>query len=61
MAASVDAGPRWRNVRMELDGVLQRADDVAILTYRARADRGEDERYRALLLPGTLSRLEAPS
>lgn len=41
---------------MELDGVLQPADDIAILTYRARADRGEDERYRALVSSGYVRR-----
>lgn len=48
IAASVEDGPRWQNVQMDLEGAHQPTGDMAILTYRASADRG-DESYRALI------------
>ncbi|MGE0397455.1 MAG: hypothetical protein AB7T06_12085 [Kofleriaceae bacterium] len=49
VAASVEGGPRWRDLEMELQGLLTPTETVAILTYRARAVRGNDERYSALV------------
>lgn len=56
IAASVDAGERWRNVDLDVVGLLQPTDEVAILTYRASAVRGEEERYRALVSSGYVRR-----
>lgn len=52
--ATPDEGQRgdpteWRDVEFEIEGFLGPKATVAILTYRARATRGDDERYRALV------------
>ncbi len=49
LAGTVASGPRWRDLEIEVKGLIQPLDDVAILTYEASALRGEDERYRALV------------
>ena len=41
--------PRWRNVLIDVKGLIQPAPGVAILTYEATADRDEDEHYEALV------------
>lgn len=49
VAATVKDGPRWRDLELDVQGVVTPTDDVAILTYRASAVRGSDERYRAVI------------
>lgn len=49
VAGMVQDSERWRNLDMEVEGVLQPTTNIAILTYRARAVRGEDEPYHALV------------
>lgn len=49
VAGMVEDSERWRDLDMEVQGVLQPAPNMAILTYRARAVRGEDEPYQALV------------
>lgn len=50
IAGSVGDGPRWRDLEIEPQGLVQPTGDVALLTYRARAVRGsEGETYRALV------------
>lgn len=49
IARTLDGGERWRDLEMEVVGVLQPAPDVAILTYRASAVRGTTETYHALV------------
>ena len=58
IAASVDNGEggRWREVLIELEGLLQPRRDVALLTYRASAVRGEHERYQARVSSGYVRR-----
>jgi hypothetical protein len=48
VARTVEGEERWRDLEMQVVGVLQPTPDVAILTYRARAVRGE-RHYRALV------------
>jgi hypothetical protein len=49
IAAMVKKGdPHWRNLIIELKGLLEPAPGVAILTYEASADRAEDEHYEAI-------------
>jgi hypothetical protein len=56
VAGTVEGTPRWRDIDIEVEGVLQPTDDVALLTYRARAVRGENERYGALISSGYVRR-----
>jgi hypothetical protein len=50
-------GDRWRNVDIELEGMLQPTDDVTILTYRVSAIRGSaDEPYNARVSSGYVNR-----
>ncbi|MDX1631481.1 MAG: nuclear transport factor 2 family protein [Thermoanaerobaculia bacterium] len=56
VASSVEEGERWREVELEVEGILEPAPDVALLIYRASAVRGEDETYRALVSSGYVKR-----
>lgn len=56
VAASVKDGPRWKDLEIEVEGFLTPTPDVAILTYRASANRGEGEHYRALVSSGYVRR-----
>lgn len=56
VAGTVEGGPRWRDLEIDVEGLLQPTGDVALLTYRASARRGEDERYRALVGSGYVRR-----
>lgn len=56
VVATVAHGPRWRELEIDVQGLIQPASDVAIFTYRASAVRGDDERYRALVGSGYVRR-----
>lgn len=56
IAATVGEGPRWRDLEIQVDGLIQPTGDVAILTYRASAVRGEGENYRAVVSSGYVRR-----
>lgn len=56
IADSVAAGPRWRDLEIEVKGLIQPHDDVVLITYRARAARGQSERYQALVSSGYVRR-----
>lgn len=47
VAKQVEAAPRWRDLEMEVEGVVRPTQKVAILTYRARAVRGDGDPYHA--------------
>lgn len=49
VARTVQDGERWRDLDIEVVGLLQPTQDVAILTYGAHAIRGETEAYHALV------------
>ena len=55
VAGMVEGGPRWRDLELEVEGLLQPTDEVAILSYRASAVR-EGDRYRALVSSGYVRR-----
>ena len=57
IAAQADA-QRWRNVHLEVEGFLQPADDVAILTCRASAARASGEPYEARVSSGYVKRTD---
>jgi hypothetical protein len=52
----VKDGPRWRDVRMQVKGVLEPSPGVALLTYEANATRAEGEPYAALVSSGYVRR-----
>ena len=52
VAGTVTDGPRWRDVEIDVEGLLEPTADTAVLTYRASARRGESESYRALVSSG---------
>jgi hypothetical protein len=56
VAKSVTDGERWRDVQMDVEGLLAPSDNIALLTYRASAVRGADEKYRALVSSGYVKR-----
>ena len=57
VAGTVEGAPRWKELEIDVEGLLQPTPDVAILTYRASASRGEeDEPYRALISSGYVKR-----
>ena len=56
VAAAVGEGDRWRDLKVEPEGLIQPTRDVALLTYRAAAVRGERERYHALVSSGYVRR-----
>lgn len=55
IAGTVEDEERWRNLEVDVQGLVRPTDDVALLTYRADATRGE-ERYRALVSSGYIRR-----
>lgn len=59
VAGTVEGAPRWKDLEMEVEGLLQPTPDIAILTYRASAVRGEDETYQALISSGYVKRQDA--
>lgn len=56
VAATVGEGDRWRDLEIDVEGLIQPSDRVVLLTYRARAVRGDDEVYRALVSSGYVER-----
>lgn len=54
VADQVD-GNRWRDLDIDVEGFLQPTDDVALVTYRASAVRG-DEPYEARVSSGYVRR-----
>ncbi|HEX2165555.1 MAG TPA: nuclear transport factor 2 family protein [Thermoanaerobaculia bacterium] len=55
VAGMVEGGPRWRELELEPVALLQPADGVAFLSYRARAER-DGQRHRALVGSGYVRR-----
>lgn len=49
VASTVEGADRWRDLDVQVEGVVQPTPDVALLTYRASAVRGEGDRYEALV------------
>jgi hypothetical protein len=59
VAGTVEGAPRWKDLELQVEGLIQPTPDIAILTYRASAVRGadgSDERYRALISSGYVKR-----
>jgi hypothetical protein len=47
---------RWRNLEIELKGIVEPADDVVLVSYEARAARENGEPYKALVSSGYVRR-----
>lgn len=58
VVASVEEGPRWRDLEMDVQGWIEPAEDIVLVTYRARATRGDDH-YHALVSSGYVRRDDA--
>jgi hypothetical protein len=56
IAKTVGDSSRWKSLKLELKGTLSPSNDVAMLTYRATATRGSDEKYTALVSSGYVQR-----
>lgn len=55
IASQADA-ERWQRVDMDVEGYLEPTDDVALLTYRANAVRGNGQPYEARVSSGYVHR-----
>lgn len=58
LAETARDGNRWRDLRIDVKGVIEPADGVLILTYEARAVRTGGEPYAALVSTGYVKRAE---
>jgi hypothetical protein len=47
---------RWQRIDMDVEGYLEPTEDVALLTYRASAVRGNGEPYEARVSSGYVRR-----
>jgi hypothetical protein len=56
LADTAKDGNRWKALEIELKGTLQPSNDVAMLTYEARATRANGEAYAALVSTGYVRR-----
>ncbi len=56
VANQVNGSPRWKELEMEVEGVMRPTEHVTILTYRASAVRGDGNRYHALASSGYVRR-----
>jgi hypothetical protein len=56
VAATAKDGNRWKRLDIELKGLIEPADDVAILSYEAHATRSNGEPYSALVSTGYAKR-----
>lgn len=48
---------RWRNLEIELKGIVEPGSDIVMLTYEARATREDGEPYAALVSTGYVHRV----
>ena len=56
LAATAKDGNRWKKLDIKLKGLVEPADDVAILSYEASATRSNGEPYAALVSTGYAKR-----
>ena len=48
---------RWRNLKMDLKGIIEPGSDIIMMTYEARAVRENGEPYAALVSTGYVHRV----
>ncbi len=56
LAATAKEGNRWSKLDMEMKGLVQPSDDVAIITYEANAKREDGKPHHALVSTGYVKR-----
>lgn len=56
IARTVGESARWRDVDISPKGVVEPAEDFAVLTYHASATRDDGGRYKALVSSGYVKR-----
>lgn len=56
VAENVGESPGWKDLNLDAADLLRPTDDVAMLTYRASATRGDGERYQAQVSSGYVLR-----
>lgn len=56
IAATVKEGNRWKDLEIELKGLVTPSEDTTILSYEARAARENGARYAALVSTGYAKR-----
>ena len=56
LAATAKDGNRWKNLDIESKGLVRPTDDIAILTYEARAERATGEPHHAIVSTGYVKR-----
>ena len=57
LAATANKPNRWRNLDIELKGMVEPGSDIVMLTYEARATRENGELYAALVSTGYVHRV----
>jgi len=57
LAATASKPNRWRNLDIELKGMVEPGSDIVMLTYEARATRENGELYAALVSTGYVHRV----
>lgn len=58
LAATATKPNRWRNLEMQVEGIVEPGSDIVMLTYRAKAIRENGEPYSALVSTGYVHRLQ---
>lgn len=56
LAATARNPNRWRDLKMDLKGIVEPGSDIAVITYLANAVRESGERYKALVSTGYVQR-----
>jgi hypothetical protein len=56
LAATARDTDRWRDLKMDVKGMVEPGADVVMLTYEARATRGSGAPYAALVSTGYVRR-----
>lgn len=56
LAQTASEPKRWRDLDIELQGMVEPGSDIVVLTYRARATRQSGEAYAALVSTGYVHR-----
>ncbi|KQU75783.1 hypothetical protein ASC75_17285 [Aminobacter sp. DSM 101952] len=58
LAATATKPSRWRNLEMQVEGIVEPGSDIVMLTYHAKAIRENGEPYSALVSTGYVHRLQ---